>query len=841
MTLRAKTLLVLGSTLAATLAVVYLGVSRAVEGAFDRLDSDGVQRGMQAVLDGLAAEARQLDASTERWARELAPGGPTGGGRGEVMVAGHAPEAFVAAIDASGALATLACRGECPGGDETLRRRLASHLAANPELVRHAHSRSSRSGVIMLSGQAAIVASRPLLAGPAPGAVTGAVLAGRFLDARAFERLGADAQVSLSVEPADRGDLPDDYAEALALADGMGRTVVRPLADGWIAGYRLVADLAGRPAIALRVDAPRNAFVQGRAGLAYLVAALLVIAAAFAAVSYLVLDRTILQRLARLSGEVARIGASRNPSARVTAGGRDEVAALATRINQMLDARERAQDDRVESEGRYRAVFEQGGDGIVLFDSESGQVLDANRAAQQMVGYTFSEMLNLRVSDLFVGPESALDEHLRRVRSERVALVTDVEFRRKDGSTTTGDATSSIVALRGREVVCSVVRDTSKRRQLEARLRRSQKLEAVGRLAAGVAHDFNNLLQAVLSSVGLLRAGGADPAVRSRAVDAIDAQVASGAALTRQLSLLGRQGPSSSESLDLNELVGETTGFLRRVMRETLRFDVALADGPLLTVGDRGRLEQSLINLVTNASEAMGTGGTVSVRTGRADAGVWFEVGDDGPGIVPEVRERLFEPFFTTRGDASHAGLGLTVVQHVVEALGGVVAVTSRPGTGTSIRVTLPARSDAASPAAPSRPAVPLHEPARGERILLIEDGEETRRGLADMLTLLGYEVAAVANGEEALAAPAGATADLVLTDYMLPGMDGARLARNLLERRPELRVIVISGYAAENVVPSDDERIRYVPKPFNMDTLAREVRAALGAPPADPHPTVTR
>ena len=833
MTLRAKTVMILGAAFVGLLAVVYVTASQTLLRTFARLENQAVQRSVEGVLDSLAAEAKRADAVALRWANGTQPPPPEAGaaGAGDLRPAPVTDVDFVALIDGAGNVTILAGRAVAAERLALLPGALSARVAGGSVLARHAHTESARTGLIVLPAGIAVVASRPRIDPATPGTIRETVVAGRYLDAEALARLGTAAQVSLSARLLDDPRLPADYKAALASTAGAGRIVVRPLAVGWIAGYRTIEDVDGRPVLVLRVDAPRNVFLQGRASLGYLMVSLVLVAVVFAAVSFLVLDRSVLRRLAWLSANVHQIGVSRSAAARVPVSGGDELAALAKRINEMLDALERVQGEHGESEARYRAVFEQGGDGIVLFDIETGRVLDANRAAQRMLGYSFGELLELRVHDVVLDGSAVVSGHISDVKRERITFAGDAVLRRKDGSSLVGDVTSTLVAMRGREVICSVVRDTSERRRLEERLRQTQKMEAVGRLAAGVAHDFNNLLQSVLSMVGVLRAQGEDAAVRRRVAETLDGQVARGAALTRQLSLVGRQERFTAVPLDLNRMVAEVSEFLGRVMRENVRFNVELAAGELPVLGDRAHLEQSLLNLVANASDAMPAGGSATIRTGLEEGRAWFEVSDHGPGIPPGVRDRIFEPFFTTRDSGQHAGLGLTVVQRIVEEHGGQLVVTSRPNVGSVFRVGLPARAEGEVALRRSEPAGEAQPAGAGGQVLLVEDGEETRRGLAEMLSLLGYSVVAVSSGEEALACPEIATVDLLLTDYMLPGITGAEVARSLLERRPELRVIVMSGYAAEDAIPSDDERVRFLAKPFGMNTLEAEVRAALTRP----------
>jgi PAS domain S-box-containing protein len=812
----------LAAALVGLLAVVYLTASQVLLRTFARIESDDMQQRAAAVVEALGRELDALDGAALRWARASGAGGAGDAAAG----AGRDTGVLIVAV-AGGRAVPL---GGAPGAAAAaVLQALGERAGAGSALFRHPHTESAVRGILRLPDGAALVAARPRLGARQPDVPGETVVAARRFDESVRDELAGAARVSLAVRPLPDPALPGDFAAALAADAGAGRTVVRPLAGGWVAAYRALADVDGRAAVALRVDAPRSVFLQGRSSFHYLMAALLVAALVLAGAAYGILERLVLRRVDWLSAHVNRIGASDSTGARIPVVGGDELAVLAGKINGMLDAVARLQGERGESEARYRAVFDQGGEGVILVDAETGRILDANRAAQRMLGYSFGELTALHAQDVVIDSAAVVSGHLDEVRRDRVVYAGDAVLRRKDGTQVVGEVTSTLVALRGRDVVCSVVRDAGERRRLEEQLRQTQRLEAVGRLASGVAHDVNNLLQAVSSAAALLRARG-DDGTRARAADTLEAQVAAGAALTRQLSLIARHDRPASAPIDLNRVVADMGEFLRRVMRENVRLELEAAPGALPTVGDRGRLEQVLINLVANASDAMPAGGRATIRTGRDGETVWFEVCDRGPGIPPSLRERVFEPFFTTREGGQHAGLGLTVVQRIVDEHGGRITVTSRPGEGTAFRVALPVLPGGA----PEEAASASEEAAAGAggaaAVLLVEDGDDTRQGLAEMIALLGYSVVAFASAEEAMASAAADSADLLLTDYMLPGATGADLARSLLQRRPALRAIVMSGYAAEHAIPHGDPRLRFLAKPFGIDVLAAALRAALAS-----------
>jgi len=388
-------------------------------------------------------------------------------------------------------------------------------------------------------------------------------------------------------------------------------------------------------------------------------------------------------------------------------------------------------------------------------------------------------------------------------------------------------STSAFELAGSRRVVLCLV-DITERRALEAQLRQAQRLEAVGTLAGGIAHDFNNLLQALLSSTQAARLQAADPALADSLAE-IQAQVQRGASLTRQLLLFARQTPAHRALLDLAELVSEQSGMLRRLLPETITLTVAGDGGPVAVEADAGQLGQVLTNLVVNARDAMPDGGRIEISTTQRDGEAVLEVADTGAGIAPEVRSRIFDPFFTTKAQGQGTGLGLAVVWGIVRDHAGRVELDSETGHGTVFRVVLPAA--AAAPVAPVAAASDALPIANGERVLLIEDEEGARVGLAELLEALRYRVTAVGSGEAALALAPEREFDLVLTDYRLPGATGLEVARTLRAARPGLAVVLMSGYAPGDVANDlfDDRELHFLQKPFDMAALAQALRAALG------------
>ena len=340
------------------------------------------------------------------------------------------------------------------------------------------------------------------------------------------------------------------------------------------------------------------------------------------------------------------------------------------------------------------------------------------------------------------------------------------------------------VAIHNARLFAAAQHQLEERARTEEQLRHAQKMEAVGRLAGGVAHDFNNLLQALLSYTTLLRSPAADPERVHRIADDIVQHIHRGAALTRQLLLFSRRSATRPEPADLNVLAKASGGFLRHLLRENIAFSVETTAAPVIVAVDPGQFDQVLMNLAVNASDAMPDGGRLTIRVAGSDPD-WAEltVEDSGHGIPENLREMIFEPFFTTKEIGHGTGLGLSVVHGIVAEHGGRIAVESRLGAGTAFRIHLPRLEEGQRRTpAPADEREPDLLSGKGEWVLVVEDEEAARQGLAELLSMMGYRVAVAGSAEEAAALVPERPWDLLLTDLMLPGATGITLAGTLTE-----------------------------------------------------------
>jgi PAS domain S-box-containing protein len=389
-----------------------------------------------------------------------------------------------------------------------------------------------------------------------------------------------------------------------------------------------------------------------------------------------------------------------------------------------------------------------------------------------------------------------------------------------------------------------ISQDVTERRTLEAQFQQAQKMEAVGRLAGGVAHDFNNLLTVILGFCELLLADR-DPGDPGQA-DIAEIQKAGtrAAGLTRQLLAFSRKQIIEPTLLDLNVVVAEMRSMLGRLIGEDVK--VVLGLGPELAPvkADRGQVEQVVMNLAVNARDAMPNGGTLRIETANVEldehyakthrtvkpgAYVALTVTDTGTGMTPEVQARLFEPFFTTKEVGKGTGLGMATVYGIVTGSGGSVGVYSEIGKGTSFKVYFP-RAEAAdtvmeapTPAAPARVGT--------QTVLVVEDEEGLRELAKRLLLRQGYTVLVAASADEAVRLlEANQSIDVLLTDVVMPGASGPELTRQLVEQRPALRVIYMSGYTEDVIVQHGvlEPGIAFLNKPFNSETLGAKIREVL-------------
>jgi len=391
---------------------------------------------------------------------------------------------------------------------------------------------------------------------------------------------------------------------------------------------------------------------------------------------------------------------------------------------------------------------------------------------------------------------------------------------------------------RPREIFGTLL-DISDRRSLEEQLAQARKMEAVGQLTGGVAHDFNNLLTVVLGNVDLLsRRGDKDPK-RERQLGAVRQAAERGRSLTKQLLAFSRRQQLSPVNLDVNQLIEGFAPLMRQAIGESVTLELSLGEGGLYANVDATQLETALLNLAVNARDAMPDGGTLTISTAlqgapkkaesRDDAWVAIEVRDTGSGMPREVLERVFEPFFTTKEVGKGSGLGLSQVYGFVRQSDGFITADSAPGEGTSFRILLK-RSEAPSEMRKTAKA-PKTAPRGSERLLVVEDDPTVLGMVVETLQGLGYKVVTAVDVASALAVlEKDDKIDLVFSDVVMPGgASGLQLARTAREMRPDLKILLTSGYVGEAARVADEFPL--IEKPYERTALAARLRELLARP----------
>ena len=525
---------------------------------------------------------------------------------------------------------------------------------------------------------------------------------------------------------------------------------------------------------------------------------------------------------------------------------RDLIDAIARMVGQAI-ARDSAKRLLSESERRFREFFENA-PAYCYMIAPDGVILDVNRAALQGLGYRKEELLGRHVETVYAPDarqrvKSALLAWRQRGRLEDEEMVALT----KDGGRRTVLLSASAVCADDGTVLhsISIQRDVTEQQALEEQFRHSQKMEAIGLLAGGVAHDFNNLLTGITGYSAMLldTVGGDSPmAADLHLIHDLGMRAAD---LTRQLLAFSRRQTLQPIVLDLNSLVEGVTKMLKRLVGEDI--DLAFAPAPDLgrTQADAGRIEQVLMNLAVNARDAMPAGGMLAIETANvtldeayaaehvgAKAGeyVMLAVTDTGCGMDARIRQRIFEPFFTTKGLGRGTGLGLSTVYGIVKQHGGNIWVYSEPGKGTTFKVYLPRVSAEAQELRPK--AQPDVVPQGRETILLVEDDGGVRDVSARVLADCGYTVLEAPTPVQAQAVFAEHADEIVLllTDVVLPGCSGPKLAEALRAARPLLKVLYMSGYTDDAVVRNGSlaPGAPFMEKPFSPQVLARRVREVL-------------
>ena len=513
--------------------------------------------------------------------------------------------------------------------------------------------------------------------------------------------------------------------------------------------------------------------------------------------------------------------------------------------------RKRAADAVIASEARYRRLFETAQDGILILDGHSGLITDVNPFLVNLLDYLRHEFIGKTLWD--IGPFRNIEASkaaFQELQEKEYIRYDDLPLETRSGRRVNVEFVSNVYEVNGERVIQCNIRDITERKHTELeeeQSRQSQKMEAVGQLAGGVAHDFNNLLGVILGYCELLEKQIAPDDPKRKMVEEIQNAGTRAATLTRQLLAFSRRQVFRPLVLDLNRLVIGMETMLRRLIGDNIEIASSLLPDLGRVKADPTQIEQILMNLAVNARDAMPRGGTITIETTnvklnasdarklaevKPGAYVMLAMSDTGVGMDSETQARIFEPFFTTKQPGKGTGLGLSTVYGIVKQSAGYIYVSSEPGKGTTVRIYLPCVSGELEIF--SREEASYVRGGR-ETILLVEDNAPLRELAREMLEGLGYTVLSSGRPSHAVrtAEQHEGAIDLLITDVVMPEVNGRVLAEALATTRPEMKVLYTSGYAGDACVEQGELEPEWplLDKPFTRDALAKKVRELLDSP----------
>jgi two-component system, cell cycle sensor histidine kinase and response regulator CckA len=498
--------------------------------------------------------------------------------------------------------------------------------------------------------------------------------------------------------------------------------------------------------------------------------------------------------------------------------------------------------DRKKAEERFYKAFQANPEPITIARLADGVYIDVNESFLRVTGCGREEVIGHAATELKFW-ERAEDRAKLLKALEKDGSVRDVEitFVTKCGQQRIGLNSAEIIEIGGEKCVISIFRDMTEQKMLEGQLRKAQRMEAIGQLSGGIAHDFNNLLTVMIGHSQLLEDRMPPTDGLKKSVEEIKKAGNHAASLTRQLLAFSRQQVLEQRVLDLNTVVTDLEKMLRRLIGENIEMTTQLDQKLAHIKADPGQMQQVIVNLAVNARDAMPNGGKLKIRTANAEVGsdravvapgsyVLLEISDTGVGLDAETQTKVFEPFFTTKEVGKGTGLGLSTVYGVIKQSSGYITIDSAPGKGAKFTIYLPRTAEKTSARAAGPPKA---QSLRGtETILLVEDAASVRELTRDWLLAIGYTVLEADCPEAALRILEShkRPIHLLLTDVIMPGMNGAALARTVMQTRPAAKILYISGYTGFIDHHSIAPEAMIVAKPFTRDVLLGKIREVLSA-----------
>jgi signal transduction histidine kinase/sensor domain CHASE-containing protein/CheY-like chemotaxis protein len=730
---------------------------------------------------------------------------------------------------------------------------LADHFRDRDEFLRPLLAGKPVSGLLLVAGRPLIVAGHAIVRSNGSGPAVGALLVGRWLDSLETNRLRGLVRTPFALEPLSAlpaAGMAARAAAALTLRGNPDDVLIEPQGRTLLHVHMLVRDLHQEPRFLLTLPMERTMFRYGFRSLWYFIFWLIGITVVFAGLTALLIHRSITSRVQSLNRELEVIRRHSDPALRLALEGNDDIGRLAAAVNNTLAALVQAQESLRTSERKYRILFDTIRRGFALTEVIYGgpdnlpvdfRFIEANPAMEQITGIPRDRLVGKTIVDLYKTPDTFLMVMCRKV----VAGGQSAHFEFYSHEFEKFLEIMMFATQPGLlAIMFTDISDRKKAEQEQAEQQvqnlQAQKLQAMGQLAGGIAHDFNNMLSAISGYAELIEikfAAGNEEI--KKYVGAISRSAKRMTELAHQLLTFAHKDELQMVPVNLHEVITEVVQILKRTLDKRITITPQLSAAAPTLVGDPTQLQNALMNLAINARDAMPAGGRLTFATREVTMdeaaakriqplspppGRYLRVSvvDTGTGIDDKIRGRLFEPFFTTKGAGRGTGLGLASVFGTVAGHHGGLEVHTALGQGTTFHLYLPQTAAAAGrDAAASRPLLP-----RGSgTVMVVDDEAESRQLAADLLRDLGYTVLLAPGAPEALELfrANAARIDMVLLDMVMPGMGGYDCFQALKAVRPDVQVLIISGYAINAEVRRvlDEKPAGYLPKPLDIRQLA--------------------